>query len=358
MDVRRFHVEGYRSLLDVDLEFGQVTVLVGPNGSGKSNVYKALRLMHAAAVGQLGRTVVREGGMPSLVYAGFRRGEPRVEMTLGLDGMDYGIRLATVGRGAPVSSVAFPLDPAVTAEHIVIPGVGRPVELLDRSGSMAMVRDDDGRPVTLTEAFTSSESVLSQLRDDRRFPELHYVRHVLASMRFHDHLRTDEAAPARALSLGTRTVSVADDGADLAAALMTIHDEGERGVLADVVSESLDAALDLDIDEAGHATVSLVRDDIILRLNGSELSDGQVRFLFLAAALLSPRPPTMIVVNEPETSLHSELLAGVAAMIETAARSTQVVVTTHSAELDERLSRIDGTVRHELHVREGSTRVD
>jgi predicted ATPase len=73
MGVRRLHVEGYRSLRDVTVEFGAVTVLVGPNGSGKTNLYRALRLAHACGGGRIARTVVQEGGMPSIVYAGRRR---------------------------------------------------------------------------------------------------------------------------------------------------------------------------------------------------------------------------------------------------------------------------------------------
>jgi predicted ATPase len=64
-----------------------------------------------------------------------------------------------------------------------------------------------------------------------------------------------------------------------------------------------------------------------------ELSDGMVRFLCLAVALLNPSPPPFVAVDEPEAGLHPKLLPIVADMIRTAAERTQVLATTHSPEL-------------------------
>ena len=76
-------------------------------------------------------------------------------------------------------------------------------------------------------------------------------------------------------------------------------------------------------------------------LRAAELSDGTLRFLLWGAALLSPRPPSLMVLNEPETSLHPDLVAPLAGMIRSAARGTQVVVVTHSAVLREHLRAAD-----------------
>lgn len=188
--MRRLHVEGYRSLTDVTVDFGRVTVIVGPNGSGKTNIYRALRLTHACGEGTIARTIVSEGGMPSIVYAGRRSGELKVELAIDLDDMSYEVCLATVGRGG-----GFPRDPVIRREQILLPGTGkRRVELLDRAGTTAFVRDDEGNRIIFPAAFHSSESVLTQLVDARQFPELVYVRETLRQMRFHHHLRTDDGA--------------------------------------------------------------------------------------------------------------------------------------------------------------------
>src|SRR3954452_25558814 len=69
------------------------------------------------------------------------------------------------------------------------------------------------------------------------------------------------------------------------------------------------------------------------RLAAAELSDGTLRFLLLAVALLSPRPPTLLVLNEPETSLHPELLPALAQLIARASNATQLFVVTHARAL-------------------------
>lgn len=361
MDVERLQVEGYRSLADVVVEFGAITVVVGANGSGKSNLYRALRLAHSCGTGQVARRIALEGGMSSVVFAGWteRPVEKKVELSLDLDGMTYEVTLATAARGARDSSVAFPLDPVITHEQILLPVVGRRrVDLLDRSGSTAFVRDDEGNRITYTATFHASESVLTQLVDDARFPELHFVRDRLQRMRFHHQLRTDDDAPARRPSVGTRTLSVGDDGEDLAAALATILNEGESGELERLVEEALGGRLVIVEDGSGRVEVGLDRPRLKRPLSAGELSDGQLRFLHLAAALLSPRPPAMIVLNEPESSLHSSLVPALAELVRAASARTQVVVTTHSTELAAALLAHDGAVGHRLSLAHNRTTVD
>jgi predicted ATPase len=86
----------------------------------------------------------------------------------------------------------------------------------------------------------------------------------------------------------------------------------------------------------------LFRQHGLLRpLSAAELSDGTLRYLLWAAALLSPRPPELLVLNEPETSLHPDLLPALAALISTAAMYTQVVVVTHARPLVRALQSVD-----------------
>jgi len=74
-------------------------------------------------------------------------------------------------------------------------------------------------------------------------------------------------------------------------------------------------------------------------LEGRELSDGTLRYLCLVAALLSPRPAPLLVLNEPETSLHPDLFAPLAELILDAATRSQLLVTTHAEPLVQRLSK-------------------
>ena len=65
-------------------------------------------------------------------------------------------------------------------------------------------------------------------------------------------------------------------------------------------------------------------------LKAAELSDGTLRYLLLVAALLSPRPPTLMILNEPETSLHPDLLPPLARLIAQASKQSQMIVVSHA----------------------------
>jgi len=93
-------------------------------------------------------------------------------------------------------------------------------------------------------------------------------------------------------------------------------------------------------------------------LRAAELSDGTLRFLLWAAALLSPQPPSLMVLNEPETSLHPSLVGPLASLIRVAAAHTQVVVVTHSRSLLEFLGDgADEALEIELYKDFGETRI-
>jgi predicted ATPase len=68
-------------------------------------------------------------------------------------------------------------------------------------------------------------------------------------------------------------------------------------------------------------------------LKAAELSDGTLRYLLWIAALLTPRPPRLLVLNEPETSLHPELLPALGRLIGRAAEHSQILVVSHAPRL-------------------------
>ncbi|MGH9044039.1 MAG: AAA family ATPase [Acidimicrobiales bacterium] len=359
MAVSRLEVAGYRSLQDVALDLAPLTVIAGPNGSGKSNLYRALQLAHSCGTGELARRIALEGGMLSILWAGRRKGEPKVQLSVQLDHLTYDICLATMARGASGGYLTFPLDPVITTERLLrhLPD-GPPAEMLDRFGTTAFLRDDEGHRVTFPAAFRESEPVLSQLIDPVSFPELVLAREALGRMRFHHQLRTDDAAPARQPTPGTRTFAVDDEGPNLAAALKTIQAEGDRAALdhclavalggakLEIVEESTTGRLEIQLNAAG---------TLFRPMRSSELSDGQLRFLFLAAALLAVRPPDVLVLNEPESSLHADLLVGLARLVAAAReRDTQVIITTHSRQLADVLCE-EGAELIELQLSSGAT---
>jgi predicted ATPase len=175
--------------------------------------------------------------------------------------------------------------------------------------------------------------MLSELSDPERAPEVLALRERIRNWRFYDHFRTDPGAPARRVQIGTRTPVLRHDGADLAAAWQTIVEVGDVETLYDVLDLAFAGSSVNIITNDGLFSLLLRQPGMLRPLTVGELSDGTLRFLLLLVALLTPRPPELMVVNEPESSLHPALLPALARLIVRAAARTQVVIVSHSEPL-------------------------
>jgi predicted ATPase len=157
------------------------------------------------------------------------------------------------------------------------------------------------------------------------------VRERVRSWRFYDHVRTDAAAPARASQIGTRTPVMSHDGADVAAALQTIRETGDAAALDQAIDLAFPGSrITVESEGGGRLGLRLHQHGLLRPLGAAELSDGTLRYLLWAAVLLAPRPAGLLVLNEPETSLHSRLLAPLAQLITAVAARSQVIAVSHS----------------------------
>jgi predicted ATPase len=159
------------------------------------------------------------------------------------------------------------------------------------------------------------------------------LRESIRAWRFYDHFRTDADSPARLPQIGTRTPVLGNDGSDLAAAMQTIQEIGDSSALEASVSDAFPGSKLSIVTNAGRFALSMEQHGMLRALDAAELSDGTLRYLLWIAALLTPRPPALMVLNEPETSLHPDLLAPLGRLIARAAGHSQVVVVTHAAKL-------------------------
>ena len=355
--LRTVAVEGYRSLRSVVMPLGRLTVVTGPNGSGKSSVYRVLRLLAATARGGAVRALAAEGGLesvlwagPEVIGAGVRGGrhpvtgtvrEGPVSLRVGFAGDELGYSI-DFGLPRPDCTTMFSRDPEIKHEAVWAgPVLRRQATLVERGGPAVLVRT--GRSLTDSgRRLDRHDSMLAEVADPVSAPEVLTVRDLVRSWRFHDSFRTDPAAPARGAQPGTFTPVMADDGADLASALQTLRELGHGDDLDTAVDRAFPGSRVEVVDRDGLFRVRLHQSGLLRPLDTAELSDGTLRFLLWAAALLTPRPPGLFVLNEPETSLHPDLLAPLAAMVTVAAARTQVVVVTHSAPLRRALAGADG----------------
>ncbi|WP_421994124.1 AAA family ATPase [Reyranella sp.] len=346
--VDRLCIAGYRSLRDVRLPFDQLTVVTGANGSGKSSLYRALRLLADVAQGRIIPSLAVEGGLQSALWAGpenlsraMKRGDqpvqgtPRakpVSLRLGFSSDDYGY---AIDLGLPVPGGSrFDKDPVIKAESLWTgPLLGRANVFAQRRGPAVSLRDGEGAWRAAATDLKPYDSMLTHAADPRDGMELLLLRETLRDWRFYDHFRTDPGAPARGRQVGTRTEVLAADGADLAAAIVTIQEVGAGERLAAAIADAFPGGSVEVRDVDGTFAVEMRQHGLLRPLGAAELSDGTLRYLLLVAALLSPRPPSLMILNEPETSLHPDLLPPLARLIAAAAKRSQVVVVSHAASL-------------------------
>ena len=184
------------------------------------------------------------------------------------------------------------------------------------------------------------------------------VREAVRGWRFYDHFRSDSGSPARAAQIGTFTPVLHHDGSNLAAALQTIVEIRSDEALATTLEDAFPGSrLSVDVQN-GRFELQLQQHGLLRPLTAAELSDGTLRYLLWTAALLTPRPPELMVLNEPETSLHPELLPALARLILAAAKNAQVIVVSHAATLIETLTAVPLCTRLNLLKNFGETKLE
>ena len=341
-------ISNYRSLRDFVMPLSALNLITGANGSGKSNVYRALRLLADTARGGVIASLAREGGLDSTLWAGpeslsaaVKRGDRKVEGTvrsepvalrLGFQSDDFSYAI-DLGLPLPYES-AFSRDPQIKLECIWHGAQLRPASILvERRGPLVRVRKESGTWDVVSSSLQPYESMLDSIADPQRAAEVVSLRDQIRTWRFYDHFRTDVEAPARQPQIGTYTPVLAADGRDLAAAVQTIMEIGDAPGLTHAISDAFPGST-LEVSNSdGRMSVSLRQHGLLRPLSAAELSDGTLRYLLWTAALLTPRPPYLMILNEPEASLHPDLLPALARLIGVASRETQIWVVSHASRL-------------------------
>ncbi|HTF45674.1 MAG TPA: AAA family ATPase, partial [Terriglobales bacterium] len=191
--------------------------------------------------------------------------------------------------------------------------------------------------------------------DPQRAPEMLVVRESIRGWRFYDGFRTDITSPVRIPQIGTFTPVLNNDGTDLPAALQTILEIGDGEALARTVDDALPGShVEIQV-QAGRFELKLQQHGLLRSLSAAELSDGTLRFLLWTAALLTPRPPELMVLNEPETSLHPGLLPALARLIAAASKEGQIIVVSHAQLLIEALEQTTNCRRLHMEKSFGET---
>jgi predicted ATPase len=372
MMMTRLAISGYRSLREIVLDLGNLNVITGANGSGKSNLYRALRLLAETAQGHLIQSLAAEGGLRSVLWAGpetisreMKSGRVPIQGTVRKNSISLKMGFAgpecgyAIDLGLPIPArTLFSHDPIVKAENVWTGELLKSSNCFAERRSLSVrVRDEAGRWRQVASDLPGTDSMIARCADPRDSFELLALRERMRNWRFYDQLRIDRDAPSRRPQVGTHTPVLASDGADLAAALQTVVEIGDPDALAATIDDAFSGAR-IHVEETGGYFELLMSQQGLLRpLRASELSEGTLRYLLLTAALLSPRPPDLMILNEPESSLHPDLLPPLARMIAAAARQCQIIVITHAMALADAIAGEADTSQFQLEKSLGETQI-
>lgn len=332
----------YRSLRAIRMELGGVNLFIGANGVGKSNLYRALQLVQAAVRGAFAHEIAAEGGMMQALWAGPRRRheEARIVFTVEVEdevnGLSFAYRVEA-GLRPPKAAAGFAFEPQVKAESFSVDTGRGPAILMKREGPGIFLRDGRGRMAPFGETVLPSETAVSILAHEGTAPEISAFCRFVDQWRFFHGFRTDAGSPLRRPCLAVTAPLLAEDGANLAAVFATLSVTREDTVdLDEAVASALSGAQLVIPEPETEASFGLSLPEFPKRVFAArELSDGQLRFLALAGALMSYRAPPLIALNEPEASLHPDMIEPLAGLIAKAVEKSQIWIVTHSERLAE-----------------------
>lgn len=321
-------VEGFRRLTDFAAELRPLCVMIGANGAGKTSILDVLHLLAASAQGHLQSSISDLQGLSSVLPPGASELRLALEMEAPSEKpLRYQLALRPQGTGYTVFQEVLSHSPA---------NGGQGLRHIDSSASGPRYFDSaQGRLVAPSWDYQGAETSLSQV--PRTFREPDEFRQKLASSTLYHWLNVDPRSPVRLPQPMRPAKLPGRQGEDLFSCLFDLR-ESDRDRF-DALEETLRAAFRgferLEFPPVAAGTLALGwRDKGLNRsLNSHQLSEGTLRFLWLTALLMSPGLPAVTLLDEPEVSLHPELLSLLADLLRQASETSQVIVATHSDRL-------------------------
>ena len=307
-------------------------VLIGANGVGKTSLLDVFTLLCAAASGRLNETLSGFGGIARVLTRG--RAEDLsllVDMEApGHHPLEYEFHLTPRGQGYAISRETL------SQARDGYPG---PFKHIDSTDGDIRYYKTEGKPkgglVRPDWEHNSLETSLAQVPKMFRQPE--EMRRVLATATQYHVLDVGPRAPVKLPQPMRPAVLPGADGEDLVPYLYYLRetDKDRFDAVVDSLHSAFPAFESLSFPPVAAGTLSMTWKDRNFEkpLYMNELSEGTLRFLWLASLLQSPALSTVTLIDEPEVSLHPELLSLLAELMREAGKRTQLIVATHSDRL-------------------------
>ncbi len=354
MFIRRLHVAGLLSFgpdgIDVPLE--RLNVLIGPNGSGKSNLLEVLSLLRAAPT-SLPQPVKEMGGVREWLWKGPTIGDKDQKEP-------ESVRSATIDVVVNYEKGKMPLRHVLrVTEHgsrfeIVDERIENEAPRVGQEDAYFYYRYQDGNPALndfskerrqlKREAVNPEESILSQVKDPTRYPELSWLQEQYERIRLYRNWSFGPNAEwRREQSTHGRADVLTEGGENLALVLSRIRPRIKKD-LARSLEKLYDGASDVQFSIDGGNVLLFLEESGGREIPATRLSDGTLRYLSLLAILLHPEPPPVVAIEEPELGLHPDVIPHVAELLVSASERCQLFVTTHSRMLVDALSEFPSSV--------------
>jgi len=322
----QIQIKGYRVLADVTLDLHPLTVMIGPNGCGKTSLLEIFQLLKEAAQGRLAEAISNLGGLTTLLTH-TSDAPSRLEIVLKVD--------IDSPRSPEPMSYHFALEPGPQ-------GMGY-MSVLERLWQLEPNVGPHRYIDSKTPAGTELKLAKWPLRDAGLFvkteAEPEVLRDTLTNTLYLGFLDVSSRAPARLPQTLTPATYPGKNGESLFPALYNMRESKASRSSYERIEETLSLAfpgfdhLELPVVGGGQITLAWYDKDLTVPLYPNQLSEGTLRFLWLATTLLSPEPPPLILIDEPEVSLHPELLQILAALLRDASARTQLLIATHASDL-------------------------
>lgn len=310
------------------LPLGRLNVLVGPNGSGKSNLLEAIALLRSTPQ-DMRPVILRGGGVGEWIWKGEPHGNASLEAIFtnyaGSQPLRHVLAFCTEQQ-------AFRLQDERIENVEPYPGQpdtyfyyryqqGRPVINIREQGERSLRR----------ETVQPNLSILAQLRDAERYPEITHLAQAYEKVRLYREWafgrNTIFREPQKA---DLRNDRLEEDFSNLGLFLNRLRRNPKtKAALLQALRDLYEGLTDFDISIEG-GTVQVFFTEGEFTIPATRLSDGSLRYLCLLAILGDPEPPPLIGLEEPELGLHPDLIPSVADLMLAAAQRTQLIVTTHS----------------------------
>ena len=328
-EVKSVGIEGFRRLRDISVDMRPMMVMVGANGSGKTSFMDALSLVAYSAEGGLNRRLSEMGGAAETITRG-RQEDMKFRADMEVpdhNPLKYSMSISTQGHTYTLSQESL-----TQARE----GYSQPFKHIESAyRDIRYFGTEENRLLRPNWEFNYLESSLSQV--PKLFREAEELRRTLSAVTQYHVLDVGQRAPIKLPQLLRPVELPGENGENLVPFLFNLRETNydKYEAIEDALRVAYPGFDSLNFPIAAAGMISMTWKDKAFRspIYIHQLSEGTLRFLWLVSLLQSPGLTTITMIDEPEVSLHPELLAMLAELMREASKRTQVIVATHSDRL-------------------------